>query len=191
MAKRVESPSSINTFKQCQRKYYYQYIAGLPTLPNIHQVRGNIAHSTLEHFYNTDLRDISTEDHTQKFKTRIQQLLLQYWQSSSAQLQKLHLHPDLEKFYFEETMLMVMNWINHFLEELPRPPCFSRACNETPRHLNCHQIMTSDDIRYRFQPCNIHCVSMITNMSNIVPFRFDAQNYRENNKFIKVTKPFF
>ena len=120
MAKRVESPSSINTFKQCPRKYYYQYIAGLPTLPNIHQVRGNIAHSTLEHFYDTNLSGISEENFKPELKGRIQQLLLQYWRSYQPQLHKLHLHPDLEKFYFEETMLMVMNWVTHFVEDLEK-----------------------------------------------------------------------
>ena len=69
MAKRVESPSSINTFKQCKRKYYYQYIEKLPTLPNIHQVRGNIAHSVLEDFFDTEISEFTTENYKLKFKT--------------------------------------------------------------------------------------------------------------------------
>ena len=63
MAKRVESPSSINTFLQCNRKYYYQYIEKLPTKPSIHTVRGNIAHSTLENFY---ALDVSSFTHYEK-----------------------------------------------------------------------------------------------------------------------------
>jgi ATP-dependent helicase/DNAse subunit B len=51
MPKRVQSPSSINTYNQCPRKYYYQYILKLPTRPSIHLVRGNIAHSVLEDFF--------------------------------------------------------------------------------------------------------------------------------------------
>ena len=56
MARKFESPSSINTYKQCPRKYYYTYITKYPTLPSIHLIRGNVAHSALEHFY-----DISNE----------------------------------------------------------------------------------------------------------------------------------
>src|SRR3989338_10134128 len=114
--KRVESPSSINTFKQCHRKYYYQYIEKLPTLPNIHQVRGNIAHSTLEYFYDVDVSEWTRENYTQKIQATVQQLFLHQWKTYHKELQGLHLHPDQEKFYFEETMLMLMNWSNHFIQ---------------------------------------------------------------------------
>ncbi|MBS3123229.1 PD-(D/E)XK nuclease family protein [Candidatus Woesearchaeota archaeon] len=118
MAKRIQSPSSINTFKQCMRKYYYQYIECLPTLPNIHQVRGNIAHSTLENFYTIDVSQFNEENYTQKFSSSLQQLFLHQWKQYLPKLQSLHLHPDQERFYFEETMLMLMNWGKHFLEDL-------------------------------------------------------------------------
>lgn len=116
MPKRIQSPSSINTYKQCPRKYYYQYIEKLTTLPNIHQVRGNIAHSVLENFYDIDLP--SEQDHQIYFKTAIQKLLLFFWNKAKPQLDELNLNPDQKKFYFEETMLMLMNWINHFLDSL-------------------------------------------------------------------------
>src|SRR3989338_9951469 len=118
MAKRVESPSSINTFKQCPRKYYYQYIARLPTLPNIHQVRGNIAHSTLENFYDMDVSTFSEQDYAQKFRSGIQSLFLHYWNRSQPELKKLNLNHDQEQFYFEETVLMLLNWTNHLIGEV-------------------------------------------------------------------------
>lgn len=119
MPKRVESPSSINTFKQCQRKYYYQYIEKLPTLPNIHQLRGNVAHATLEKFYELDhstLTSTLTENnYAQQFRTRIQTLFVNNWLHYLPQIKVLKLHPDQERFYFEETMLMLMNWVNQFI----------------------------------------------------------------------------
>ncbi len=118
MAKRVESPSSINTFKQCPRKYYYQYIAKLPVLPNVHQVRGNIAHSTLENFYNLDLSGLNDENYGLKFREMIQKLFLFYWNAYQPKLKELKLNRDQEQFYFEETMLMLMNWVNQFVEEI-------------------------------------------------------------------------
>jgi len=118
MAKRIESPSSINTFKQCPRKYYYQYIQKLPTLPNVHQVRGNIAHSTLENFYDINVSSYTPENYESKFKEAIQALFLHYWNFYEPKLKALKLNPDQQCFYFEETMLMLMNWINHFLTEI-------------------------------------------------------------------------
>jgi ATP-dependent exoDNAse (exonuclease V) beta subunit len=113
MKKRVQSPSSINTYKQCPRKYFYQYIKKLPTLPNIHLVRGNIAHSVLEDFYDIDLPE---DNHQTYFKQAIQKLLLHHWQKEKARLDVLELSPDQTKFYFEETMLMLINWLDHFIE---------------------------------------------------------------------------
>lgn len=118
MAQRRESPSSINTFKQCKRKYYYQYIKKYPTLPNIHQVRGNIAHSTLEKFFDIDVSKLDEKNYQEKLKISLQQLFLHYWQKYHLELSKLELGKDKERFYFEETMLMLMNWISHFLEDL-------------------------------------------------------------------------
>ena len=118
MAKRIESPSSINTFKQCHRKYYYQYIEKLPVLSNIHQVRGNIAHTALERFYDLDISGFSLENYSQKFQSAIQKLFLSSWTSHQPKLQKLALNHDQEQFYFEETMLMLMNWTNHFVKEM-------------------------------------------------------------------------
>lgn len=118
MAKRIESPSSINTFKQCKRKYYFQYIEKLPTQANIHQVRGNIAHSTLENFYNLDTTPFTEENFARKCKESIQTFFLQYWRQYQDKIRLLQLSPDQERFYFEETMLMLMNWTNHFVEDL-------------------------------------------------------------------------
>jgi len=118
MAKRLESPSSINTFKQCQRKYYYQYIEKLPTASNIHQVRGNIAHSTLEHFFDIDLVAIDKENYQLKFREAIQKLCLHFWGQYKGKLDDLKLSKDKEMFYFEETMLMLMNWTNHFIKDI-------------------------------------------------------------------------
>jgi len=116
MAKRIESASSINTFKQCKRKYYYQYIVKLPVAPNIHQVRGNIAHSTLESFYDVSVVDFNDENYVLKFQEAIQKLFLYHWNLAQPELKKLNLTQDQEMFYFEETMLMLMNWGNHFIE---------------------------------------------------------------------------
>jgi RecB family exonuclease len=120
MAKRVESPSSINTFKQCARKYYYQYLLKLPTVPNIHQVRGNIVHSTLENFYNIDITTLDENTYPLKIRETIQKLFLHYWQEYKPKLNNLKLNQDQERFYFEETMLMLLNWANHFIDDITK-----------------------------------------------------------------------
>ena len=120
MGKRVQSPSSINTFKQCPRKYYYQYIEKLPTFPSIHTVRGNIAHSCLENFYDIDVSSFTEENYSLKFKEAIQKLLFHEWGKYKKSLDSLRLSQDRVKFYFEETMFMLMNWVNQFVDKLSK-----------------------------------------------------------------------
>jgi ATP-dependent exoDNAse (exonuclease V) beta subunit len=120
LAKRLESPSSINTFKQCKRKYYYQYVEKLPTGSSIHLVRGNIAHSVLEDFYDIDLSEISEDNYANKFKVIVQKLLLHHWKKEKERLDTLGLSKDKLCFYFEETMVMIMNWVNQFITEFTK-----------------------------------------------------------------------
>ncbi len=118
MANRLESPSSINTFNQCKRKYYYSYIEKLPSVANIHQVRGNIAHSVLENFFDIDVSEITGENYALKFRSAIQTLCIGQWRAYGTRLRALNLAKDRERFYFEETMLMLMNWANQFITKI-------------------------------------------------------------------------
>jgi putative RecB family exonuclease len=117
MPTRVQSPSSLNTFKQCKRKYYYQYIEKVPTSTNIHAVRGNIVHSVLEDFYDTDVSMFASDTYKMQFKIALQKLMMKQWGAYSKELQSLHMSKEELMQYFEESMLMVLNWGDQFLDE--------------------------------------------------------------------------
>jgi len=115
---RVESPSSIGCFKQCPRKYYYQYIKQLETKPNVHQVRGNIAHSVLEQFFDQDVSQLTLDSFELGLMEIMQDLLLREWKKADAKLNTLGLAPAQKQFYFEDTLLMLLNWLNHFVRKV-------------------------------------------------------------------------
>ncbi len=116
--KKVQSPSSIKTFKQCPRKYYYQYILKLETFPNIHTLRGNIAHSVLEHFFDIDTSLIDLNNCEAHLKMIVQKLLLKEWQNAKDELDKLKLPQEKHMHYFEETLMMLFNWTDLFLTKI-------------------------------------------------------------------------
>ena len=122
MPKRVQSPSSINLFKSCARKYYYIYIKGFQILPSIHLVRGNVAHSVLENFYNIDTKGLTKATCDQILQASIPELLLKYWTGAKDELEKLDLSPSQIQFFFEETLVMLFNWLNHFLARVHKHP---------------------------------------------------------------------
>ena len=120
--KRVQSPSSMNTYRQCPRKYYYVYIENLPTKPSIHLVRGKVVHHVLEEFFNADLSSMTFDNYKNQLRQRMQSLFLSAWQASRSELNAFALSSDQEKFYFSETMLMLFNWLEQFLAKIQSSP---------------------------------------------------------------------
>jgi len=118
--KRLQSPSSINTYKQCPRKYYYRYIERLESVPNIHQVRGNIAHKVLEEFFDIDLEGVTDDTFETHLRFKMQFMLLEEWKKNEERLKQFNLSQEQEIFYFEETLLMLMNWLDYMLERIRR-----------------------------------------------------------------------
>jgi len=118
MEKRVQSPSSIKTYKQCPRKYYYAYILELEQPANIHTVRGNIAHDVLEKFFDENISEVTMDDYGPKLKLKLQQMLLAEWQNYKKELDKLKLTQEQQMHYFEETMMMLFNWLEQFCKKL-------------------------------------------------------------------------
>jgi len=118
MPKRIQSPSSINTFKQCPRKYYYHYILNLPTKPSIHTLRGNVVHEVLEDFFDIDISSINLTNYPHELRKHAQSVFLKKWQANRVQLRGFLPTADQEKFFFSESLLMVSNWLEQFLERV-------------------------------------------------------------------------
>lgn len=115
---RLQSPSSILTFKQCPRKYFYRYIARLPTKPSIHLIRGTIAHKVLEDFYDTDLRHIPDDSFPVTAKVILHELFRKEWKASEDELAKLDMTAAELESYYEETKIMVNNFFHYLLDKI-------------------------------------------------------------------------
>ncbi len=111
---RTESPSSINTYKQCPRKYYYHYVQGLPSKLSIHLIRGNIVHTVLEKFYDIE-NNILTED---DLRFHLFWLLDKSWNEKYSDLLELGLDDAKLKFYYEDSKRMLNNWFSRFKKKL-------------------------------------------------------------------------
>lgn len=118
MAQRIQSPSSINTYKQCPRKYYYQYIEKLPTKPSIHLIRGVVAHEVLEKFFEKDIADINENNYESKIKNFLQEFLVDTWMQNKTKFDELKLTSEQLNFYFDETMMMILNFADHLIKKI-------------------------------------------------------------------------
>jgi putative RecB family exonuclease len=117
--KRVQSPSSINTYFQCPRKYFYIYNLKLPTTPSIHLVRGSVVHLVLENFFDI-LPEIYSEDFTKDFTVTIIELLRRFWKENKESLDKLNLLPNEIDSYYKETEIMLINWAMKFSNKIKK-----------------------------------------------------------------------
>ena len=118
MAGRVQSPSSINLFRQCPRKYFYQYILKLVTGSNIHLVRGKAVHSVLENFFKVNISQIHSENFDFELRTLLFDMFRQEWRKSKPELEKIGITIHNQIYYYNETKRMLTNWFDGFVGKL-------------------------------------------------------------------------
>ncbi|HII72790.1 TPA: PD-(D/E)XK nuclease family protein, partial [Candidatus Woesearchaeota archaeon] len=120
MPKRVQSPSSINLFKQCPRRYFYQYILKYPTKQNIHCIRGNIVHTALEKFYDVRPETLDPLALKKDLAGTLKQLFDYTWRSQKKALNTLGLSPEELQFYYDDSVQQLANWLNHYFRDLDK-----------------------------------------------------------------------
>lgn len=118
MAKRVQSPSSINVYKQCPRRYFYQYILKLPTKDNIHSVKGKIAHSVLEKFFDMDITHFKEEDYKKELSYYLKNLFNAIWLKKLEKFQEIEADEKTIISAKEEIAGMMANWLQAFFEKI-------------------------------------------------------------------------
>ena len=130
-ARRIESPSSINTYNQCPRKYYFTYIAKLPSKGNIHQVKGNVVHSVLENFFDQNLpENITYENSEEKFKESIFLLFSKFWKGKKIEIEKIELSEGEQAIGIDDCINMLYSWAEIFIRKMKKTGLsFSEAFN--------------------------------------------------------------
>ncbi len=118
MARRIQSPSSINTYKQCPRKYFYQYILKLPTKQSIHLIRGSVVHGVLEKFFDIDITSLDPVDYKYGFRSYIMASFARLWKDNKERLLRLNLSGDQLDHYYIESQDMLNNFLDSFSEKL-------------------------------------------------------------------------
>ncbi len=117
---RIQSPSSINLWRQCPRKYYYRYIGNLPSLPSIHLVRGTIVHDALDKFFNTDVTRVpeTVDGFFMTMKVVLNEVFKRSWNAHQAELEKLGLTREELQGYYDETGRMIGNYFDYFTSKI-------------------------------------------------------------------------
>jgi len=113
--KRLLSASSINTYLQCPRRFFYQYIQKLPTAPSIYLIRGSLVHSTLEDFYDFTFPEGELHVIQDKLQEQMHKHFLAGWEKKKDVLSSLGLDEKTLEFFFDESLVMISNWLSLFM----------------------------------------------------------------------------
>lgn len=115
---RLQSPSSILTYKQCPRKYFYRYIAKLPVSKSIHLIRGSVAHKVLEDVYDIDITNIAEDSFLITMKYILQEMFRKEWEKASEELVTLGMNDQELQVYFDETRVMINNFFHYLVDRM-------------------------------------------------------------------------
>ena len=117
MARKYHSPTSINTYLRCPRKYFLRYIKRLKEKPSIYLVRGKAVHQALAEFAGLG---IGTMTGTEQMMETLMALYDEAWYKQDADIQALAMPAaELDDFH-QEGALMLQGWLQRNQEKLQK-----------------------------------------------------------------------
>lgn len=118
--KRLLSPSAINLYFQCPRKFYYRYIKGLPTKDSIHTVRGSLVHNVLENFYDLNDSNLTNVNYKKVIHEEISSLFKKEWEKNIPKMKSLGISNVEIEFYKEDTTIQLSKWTEKLIDQLEK-----------------------------------------------------------------------
>jgi CRISPR/Cas system-associated exonuclease Cas4 (RecB family) len=110
---RILSPTSINTYLNCPRKFYLQYIQRVKSRPTIHLIRGQIVHRTLNTFHKNHPQ-ILPGTPIGSIRSELLTTFNQRWDRARDQLSRLNVSLEEQEQFRQESEKMLLNY-SHWL----------------------------------------------------------------------------
>jgi putative RecB family exonuclease len=108
MARRFHSPTSINTYLRCPRKYWLKYIKGLQERPSIHLIRGKAVHEAIARFHQLDLRQTADPE---RMRAELLSIFDRAWYRQNAAIEGLGLSKAMLHEFYHESTEMLLGWL--------------------------------------------------------------------------------
>ncbi|MBD3377966.1 hypothetical protein GF406_23255 [candidate division KSB1 bacterium] len=109
-----QSPSSINTYLTCPRKYYNRYIAKRPGEASIYLIRGCVVDRVLTQFYRFKINRASREMDYADLRQTVLSILTEEWNTHMDEFRELKLTDSDLAFYFHEAKIAVLHFLDWF-----------------------------------------------------------------------------
>jgi CRISPR/Cas system-associated exonuclease Cas4 (RecB family) len=111
------SPTAVNMYMRCPRKFYLRYVKKLKSKPSIYLIRGMAVHGALAKFFSLN---ITPDSEVSALKLRLVTFFHEAWAKQSETVYKLALsQDDIDKIYIE-SINMLYAWHHRFLKTVPQ-----------------------------------------------------------------------
>ena len=114
--KRWLTPTAINTFINCPRKFFNRYISKIKHAPNIYLIRGGAVHRAIEQFYKLRLNQCRAYD-VPELKKLLHGIFRCEWKSREKTLDRLGLTASDQSFFLNDSLKMLDNFIDGFVDD--------------------------------------------------------------------------
>ena len=145
---RILSPTAINTYLSCPRKYYLRYIKRLSTRSSIHLIRGLVVHKTLHQFH-INMPPGPPELPLDAIQKTLLNAFNTEWQKAGTRLDALKMSKQDIDFYRRDSELMLLNFSHWFIKNnRPLPEaCESRIFSHKLKIMGIIDAILSKDSR--------------------------------------------
>ncbi len=136
-ARRVESPSSINTYNQCPRRYFHNYIQRLKSKGNIHTIKGNVVHSVLETFFEEPLPENLDYNNVEEWiSEKTFKLFVRFWKEKKEIVKRLEISEGMEAIGINDCVNILNQWTISFMKRMQKTnlPCKEAFNALKPKH---------------------------------------------------------
>lgn len=115
---KIQSPSSINLYRQCPRKYYYKHIEQVPEKANLQQIRGKIVHKVLEDIYDLHTDPIPEDSFLITLRVVLHEHFKNEWNANADKLAEAEVSENEITACYEETKIMINNFFQYISEKI-------------------------------------------------------------------------
>ena len=112
--KRMLSPTAINTYLRCPRKYYLRYVKRLKGKPSIYLVKGIAVHEALAKFYDLNFGE---ETLVAELRLKLVDLFNKEWEKQAKTLESIDLNTTEIDEHYTECVNMLYGWFYRFMEQ--------------------------------------------------------------------------
>ena len=168
------SPTSINNFFKCPRSYFYDYVAKIRVIPNIHLIKGSMVHETLEKFFKAYPKGDSVD-----LAQHALDIFETYWVKHQKEVRTLELKPE-EVLTAKQDCL---NMLNEYIITLKRQIKMLLDVGKAESERHAYYLLKPKFREIFVEDKELHCCGYIDRITKGFDGRITLADYKTSSNY--------